>query len=80
MKNQIKPVADTRVNEDGSILQVRSLEKSFGTLEVLTDISFSVLPGQVLAIIGPSGSGSRPCCAASISWKKPIMAQSTFAE
>ncbi len=57
MKNQVKSAVDTQVNEDGSILQVRSLEKSFGTLEVLTDISFSVLPGQVLAIIGPSGSG-----------------------
>lgn len=44
-------------NDNNSILRVQHLEKSFGTNEVLKDISFSIRPGQVLAIIGPSGSG-----------------------
>lgn len=39
------------------IIRVENLSKSFGTLEVIKDISFSVLQGEVLAIIGPSGSG-----------------------
>lgn len=39
------------------IIKVENLSKSFGTLEVIKDISFSVLQGEVLAIIGPSGSG-----------------------
>ncbi len=39
------------------ILMVRSLHKSFGTLEVLKGIDFSIEPGEVVAIIGPSGSG-----------------------
>ncbi len=39
------------------IIKVEHLSKSFGTLEVIKDISFSVLQGEVLAIIGPSGSG-----------------------
>ena len=39
------------------ILEVRSLQKSFGTHEVLKDISFSVDAGEVICIIGSSGSG-----------------------
>lgn len=39
------------------IIKVENLKKSFGTLDVLKEISFSVLQGEVLSIIGPSGSG-----------------------
>jgi len=39
------------------ILEIRSLQKSFGDLSVLKDISLSVEPGNVVSIIGPSGSG-----------------------
>lgn len=39
------------------VISVEKLEKSFGTLEVIKDISFSVHTGEVLGIIGPSGSG-----------------------
>lgn len=40
-----------------SMLEVRNLSKSFGSTEVLKDISFTVNKGEVWAIIGPSGSG-----------------------
>ena len=39
------------------ILEIRGLQKSFGSLNVLKDISLSVQPGNVVSIIGPSGSG-----------------------
>ena len=39
------------------ILEIRNLQKSFGSLSVLKDISLSVDRGNVLSIIGPSGSG-----------------------
>ncbi|MGX8688863.1 MAG: amino acid ABC transporter ATP-binding protein [bacterium] len=39
------------------ILQMNSIQKSFGGLEVLKDISFHVDEGEVVSIIGPSGSG-----------------------
>jgi len=39
------------------IIKVTELSKSFGNLEVLKNISFSVNQGEVIAIIGPSGSG-----------------------
>ncbi|MBQ3973107.1 MAG: amino acid ABC transporter ATP-binding protein [Lachnospiraceae bacterium] len=38
-------------------VSVKHLKKSFGSLEVLRDISTDVRKGEVLCIIGPSGSG-----------------------
>ena len=40
-----------------AILEVRNLEKSFGSTKVLSDISFDLEEGKALAIIGSSGSG-----------------------
>jgi len=39
------------------MLSVRGLKKSFGKLTVLDGVSFDVLAGQTVAVIGPSGSG-----------------------
>jgi polar amino acid transport system ATP-binding protein len=39
------------------IIRVTELSKSFGALEVLKKISFTVNQGEVVAIIGPSGAG-----------------------
>lgn len=40
-----------------TILQIKHLEKSFGKNLVLKDISFDVSKGEVISIIGSSGSG-----------------------
>ncbi|MGN0989346.1 MAG: ATP-binding cassette domain-containing protein, partial [Eubacteriales bacterium] len=40
-----------------SIIEVSHLKKTFGKNEVLKDISFSVEKGEVISIIGSSGSG-----------------------
>lgn len=40
-----------------SMLEIKNISKSFGKVEVLKDISFSVEKGQAVSIIGPSGSG-----------------------
>ncbi len=39
------------------LLEIKSLKKSFGDLQVLSDISIDVNEGEVVAILGPSGSG-----------------------
>lgn len=39
------------------MLEVASVNKKFGTVEVLRDISFTVQTGTRTAIVGPSGSG-----------------------
>ncbi len=40
-----------------SVLEVKNLQKSFGQLEVLKNIDFSLDKGECIAIIGSSGSG-----------------------
>ena len=39
------------------ILEIGNLSKSFGGLRALTGLSLSVMPGQILGLIGPNGSG-----------------------
>ncbi len=39
------------------MVRIEGLRKSFGDLEVLSDINLDVMPGQVVTIIGASGSG-----------------------
>ena len=39
------------------ILELKNLHKSFGNLEVLKGIDLSVNKGDVISIIGSSGSG-----------------------
>src|SRR5690554_5599094 len=40
-----------------TVLEVRHLKKSFGTVHAVKDISFSVNKGEVFTIIGPNGAG-----------------------
>lgn len=40
-----------------SLLEMKHVKKTFGSLEVLKDISIEVNEGEGVAIIGPSGSG-----------------------
>ncbi|NDV60848.1 ATP-binding cassette domain-containing protein [Puniceicoccales bacterium CK1056] len=38
-------------------VSVKNLSKSFGTQQVLRDVSFEVKPGEIFVLMGPSGSG-----------------------
>ena len=39
------------------MIEVKDLKKSFGTLDILKGISFKIQYGEVLTLIGPSGTG-----------------------
>ena len=39
------------------MIKIRNLSKSYGKLHVLKNINLDVQKGEVLAIIGPSGTG-----------------------
>ena len=39
------------------MLEVTSLRKSFGTLQAVDDVSFSIEKGQIMGLIGQNGSG-----------------------
>ncbi len=40
-----------------SIIQLRSVNKSFGAYHALSDINLDIRPGEKIVVIGPSGSG-----------------------
>ena len=40
-----------------TMLSVRDLQKSFGELDILRDISFDIVRGDFLVLVGPSGCG-----------------------
>src|ERR1035437_8117914 len=44
-------------NKPGPYIAFENVHKSFGSLVVLEDVSFSVLPGETLCILGRSGVG-----------------------
>ncbi|MGI5440309.1 amino acid ABC transporter ATP-binding protein [Streptomyces shenzhenensis] len=45
------------MSESTSLIEMRSVRKSFGETEVLKGIDLDVASGEVLCLIGPSGSG-----------------------
>lgn len=45
------------MEESNYLIDVDHISKSFGSLQVLKDISLKVKEGEVIVIIGPSGSG-----------------------
>ncbi len=45
------------MGEQASLLQVRGLTKTFGSMVAVDDVAFEIAPGGSLAIVGESGSG-----------------------
>jgi branched-chain amino acid transport system ATP-binding protein len=44
-----------------SVLTVEGLQKSFGGVQAVRGVSFSVAQGEMLALIGPNGAGKTTC-------------------
>jgi phospholipid/cholesterol/gamma-HCH transport system ATP-binding protein len=50
-------MSDVPTNQTGVSVQVRGLRRSFGAQEVLKSLDLEVRPGEIFALMGPSGSG-----------------------
>ncbi len=44
-----------------AVLEVRGLSKSFGGIQAVSNVDFSVAKGELLAFIGPNGAGKTTC-------------------
>ena len=44
------------------VIELRHVDKHYGQLHVLKDINLAVDKGEVVVVIGPSGSGKSPLC------------------
>ncbi|MEN8243840.1 MAG: ABC transporter ATP-binding protein [Thermodesulfobacteriota bacterium] len=44
-----------------NVMEVRRLAKSFGGVKAVSDVSFDLARGQLLAMIGPNGAGKSTC-------------------
>jgi sodium transport system ATP-binding protein len=45
------------ISYNQGVIEVKNLQKSFGTLKAVDNISFQVSPGEIFGLLGPNGAG-----------------------
>src|SRR5699024_8335266 len=40
-----------------NVVEIQGLQKKFGKFQALTNVTFTVKPGEVVGVIGPNGAG-----------------------
>jgi spermidine/putrescine transport system ATP-binding protein len=55
--SSVTKAIETAASASGALLEVRGVAKSFGSRDVLRNISLNMAPGEFLTLLGESGSG-----------------------
>ncbi|MCK6603099.1 MAG: ATP-binding cassette domain-containing protein [Bacteroidetes bacterium] len=62
------------------MLKVKKLYKSFGTTPVLKGVDFTILPGQIVGLVGTSGSGKTVLARSLVGLERPEAGEYLFDE
>jgi ABC-2 type transport system ATP-binding protein len=54
-----------------SAVQLEHASKNFGSVQALKDVSFKVLPGEVVAVLGPNGAGKTTAISLMLGLRSP---------
>ena len=55
-----------------AMVELKNIRKKLGGVDILNGVDLSVEEGEVVVILGPSGSGKPPFCGPSISLALPM--------
>lgn len=61
-RSEKAPTRTTTSPSSVPMVSLTAVDKHFGDLHVLRDITFSVMPREVVVVVGPSGSGKSTLC------------------
>ncbi|HKF73872.1 MAG TPA: branched-chain amino acid ABC transporter ATP-binding protein/permease [Stellaceae bacterium] len=54
---EFKPLHSQTVDSKRPLLEIRGLSKAFGGIQAVKGLDLTVMPGSIVAVIGPNGSG-----------------------
>jgi ABC-2 type transport system ATP-binding protein len=60
------------------VIDVSHLTKSYGTLKAVDDLSFSVMPGEIVGLIGPNGAGKTSTLRSIVGIQRPSAGRITI--
>ena len=53
------------------MLELKNVSKKYGKMDAVSDVSFTVSPGQVLGLVGANGAGKSTCVSMIATLNKP---------
>ena len=57
VKSALAPLHRKTIDPTKPLLEIRGLRKSFGGIQAVRGIDFDIMPGSIVGILGPNGSG-----------------------
>ena len=57
IKGELAPLHHQSVDPSRPLLEISGLAKAFGGIQAVRGLDLTVMPGQIVAVIGPNGSG-----------------------